>query len=329
MILILSIKYDSTTTDVMQWLHYFGKKVLRLNVENNRVKLVYFSMDTDDIIIDVDGETYNLKNVDAIWYRKSGMAIFVENLSKQIIKSAFGEDQELELSVSKNLTNETRTISEYLHFFLETKKKLGSRFNANLNKLIVLYKAKELGLNIPSTFITNNKEGLSTILDKSKEGIITKALSNGIYTFSEKKAYYSYTEEIQKDDIQGFIPNNFFPSLIQTKIDKKYELRIFYLKGEFYSMAIFSQNDKQTEVDFRKYNHEKPNRNVPFIIDDHIANKLTKLLDFFKLDTGSIDMIVDKNNNYIFLEINPVGQFGMTSRPCNYNLEKKVAECLK
>jgi hypothetical protein len=30
----------------------------------------------------------------------------------------------------------------------------------------------------------------------------------------------------------------------------------------------------------------------------------------------------------VFLEVNPVGQFGMVSAPCNYHLEKKVAELL-
>ena len=44
--------------------------------------------------------------------------------------------------------------------------------------------------------------------------------------------------------------------------------------------------------------------------------------------TGSIDLLLDTENNYYFLEINPVGQFGMVSIPCNYNIEKKIAEYL-
>jgi len=39
-------------------------------------------------------------------------------------------------------------------------------------------------------------------------------------------------------------------------------------------------------------------------------------------------MIRARNGDFIFLEINPVGQFGMTSIPCNYFLEKKIAEHL-
>lgn len=51
-------------------------------------------------------------------------------------------------------------------------------------------------------------------------------------------------------------------------------------------------------------------------------------MNSLNLNTGSIDLIVDTQDNYYFLEINPVGQFGMVSQPCNYYLEKKVAEYL-
>ena len=46
------------------------------------------------------------------------------------------------------------------------------------------------------------------------------------------------------------------------------------------------------------------------------------------LNTGSIDMIKSVDGNYYFLEVNPSGQFGMTSFPCNYNLHEKVADYL-
>ncbi len=134
----------------------------------------------------------------------------------------------------------------------------------------------------------------------------------------------SYTEDVENTDLD----TSFFPSLIQEKIDKLFELRIFYLHGDFFSMAIFSQNDKKTNTDFRKYNHDKPNRQVPFSIPKSVSDKLTLLMQKLKLNSGSIDMVVTKNYEYVFLEINPVGQFGMVSGPCNYKIEKKIAQYL-
>ena len=34
------------------------------------------------------------------------------------------------------------------------------------------------------------------------------------------------------------------------------------------------------------------------------------------LNTGSIDLIKTKSGDYVFLEVNPVGQFSMVSFPC-------------
>lgn len=117
-----------------------------------------------------------------------------------------------------------------------------------------------------------------------------------------------------------------FPSLLQQNIDKKYELRIFYLNEKCYSMAIFSQNDEQTKVDFRNYNWDKPNRNVPYTLPNKIKNKLIIFMNSMGLKTGSIDLIVTPKDDYIFLEVNPVGQYGMVSIPCSYNLDYEIAK---
>lgn len=90
-------------------------------------------------------------------------------------------------------------------------------------------------------------------------------------------------------------------------------------------MAIFSQNDSQTKIDFRNYNHSTPNRNVPYKLPEELEHKLTNLSKKIGINCGSIDMIVTKNDDYIFLEINPIGQFGMVSNPCNYYLHEKIA----
>ncbi|HEY0036114.1 MAG TPA: hypothetical protein VGB66_05465, partial [Longimicrobium sp.] len=47
-----------------------------------------------------------------------------------------------------------------------------------------------------------------------------------------------------------------------------------------------------------------------------------------EMRTGSIDLIRTRDGRHVFLEVNPAGQFGMVSHPCNYGLEKKVAEYL-
>lgn len=137
---------------------------------------------------------------------------------------------------------------------------------------------------------------------------------------------FNYTQKINLEKIET---NSFAVSLVQNYIEKKYELRVFYFEKLFYTMAIFSQNDSKTSVDFRNYNKEKPNRTVPYKLPYEVEQKLINLMDKLDLNCGSIDMIVEKNNEYVFLEVNPIGQFGMISSPCNYNLERIIAKYLQ
>lgn len=133
-----------------------------------------------------------------------------------------------------------------------------------------------------------------------------------------------YTTEIKKNKEHKFNSLSYF----EGKIDKAYELRVFYFNQTFYPMAIFSQNDKKTKIDFRNYNRINPNRTVPFELPIDIKDKLSILMNILNLNSGSVDLIVSKDREYYFLEVNPVGQFGMVSHPCNFNIEEIIAKYL-
>lgn len=40
------------------------------------------------------------------------------------------------------------------------------------------------------------------------------------------------------------------------------------------------------------------------------------------------NIVVDEKGDYYFLEVNPVGQYGMVEFPCNYKLNEKIAKYL-
>lgn len=47
-----------------------------------------------------------------------------------------------------------------------------------------------------------------------------------------------------------------------------------------------------------------------------------------KLNIGCLDIIRDETGRYVFLEVNPLGQYLSESAKCNYYLEKNIAEWL-
>lgn len=187
--------------------------------------------------------------------------------------------------------------------------------------------AKKSGLKIPDTLITNSKKQLVDFFNNNKR-VISKPITNNVtLLIKEKISFMNYTEEVTKEDIND-LNDFFYPTLFQEYIEKKYEIRVFVLKDKCFSMAIFSQLDEQTKLDFRKYNMKKPNRSVPFQLPKEVENNILSFMKKTEMDTGSVDLIMKENNEFIFLEVNPVGQFGMVSGPCNYYIEKRIAEYL-
>jgi glutathione synthase/RimK-type ligase-like ATP-grasp enzyme len=135
-------------------------------------------------------------------------------------------------------------------------------------------------------------------------------------------------QKVGLDNID-LLNERFFPTLFQNEIEKAFELRIVYIKNHFFAMAIFSQNDEKTKIDYRNYNRQKPNRTIPYTLPQDIVVKLQHLMNQLELDSGSIDMIVTNTNEYVFLEVNPTGQLGWVSEHCNYYLEQKIAYYLQ
>jgi hypothetical protein len=120
----------------------------------------------------------------------------------------------------------------------------------------------------------------------------------------------------------------FFPTLLQNYIEKLYELRIFILHEKIYSSAIFSQSNPMSVIDSRIQDTDNPVRMVPYQLPEKIESCLIEYMRMTKQNTASIDMIVNKKNEYIFLESNHVGQFGYLSYNCNYHLEHEIAHYL-
>lgn len=325
MVLIISIQGDASTSDVIEWLVALGKDYVRVDGDNTRTKFLYYDIDKRELMVRQGGRDINLLERDSVWHRRRGFSLNSLEINRaDMEKQLFLGDH----NHGPQMDEEFQTLISYLYYSLETDTRLLGNFEkTRLNKLMVLSIARECGFAIPAGLIITSKKQLAERFGEDPSPVITKAISEGVYKITNKYGYYSYTERLTKEDLNP-LPDTFFPSLIQSEVMKKYELRVFYLKGECYAMAIFSQQDKRTTTDFRKYNFERPNRTVPYRLPVEVQEKLARVFERLSLNTGSADLIVDENNNYVFLEINPVGQFAMTSQPCNYQLEKKIAEIL-
>jgi len=329
MIIVLSQKYEYSTNKVMEWLNYYEQDVIRINADEGRFILKH--IDSEGIYITdlFTGKLINLCEAKSCWYRRNGITKSFLGYDPGKIK-----DKDIFCGTSKDqylqtlLNEEASTLISLVYRRLENtvKRNLGSYFKKGLNRLILFETAAEFGLNVPTYKVFTTGSQINQ--EASLKTVVTKAMSDGVYQNFDNRRFYTYTERIDGSTLQIDTNTTIFPTLVMDEIEKSYEIRSFYFDNIFYSMAIFSQNNNQTQVDFRKYSSFKPNRTQPVQLPETIEKKLRALYQYLDLTTGSADLIVDKNGNYIFLEINPGGQFGMVSEPCNYHLEEKIAKYL-
>ncbi|MCC9138809.1 grasp-with-spasm system ATP-grasp peptide maturase [Pontibacter silvestris] len=329
MILLLSQRYDYSTQLITRWLVSMEKSFLRINKNERSMSLQHIDLKKKELVVKRNGQTYNLLDFNAVLERRSGFTVQdLVNDSQVLEESLFHEETSYH---KEHVLKEANELIDFIHYYIENTsvKVIGKYEHRKLNKLKVLYLATSLGLSVPETFVVSTKADLIRLTKEYCNNIITKAISDGVYLFTNLHGYYSYTERLTLDTITSKLSTSFFPSLIQKEVKKLYEVRSFYLEGAFYSMAIFSQSDKATQTDYRKQGKAKlASRMVPYQLPDATSALLTKLFQVLNLTTGSADFMVDEKGEHVFLEINPVGQFSMTSIPCNYQIEKIIAEKL-
>jgi ATP-GRASP peptide maturase of grasp-with-spasm system len=323
-ILIFSTALDPATNDVMPWLARSRSEIVRVNDDDVPSEPIELELSETDLRFRLDGRWYSSEDLEAVWYRKGTFWFPAADPPLH-----FPGQEALQAKLEARLKSEASVARRYFHYFLQAS---GTRIlgtpHGDPNKLLVLHKAREVGLKVPP-FRVLNRLGPNHIANPSR--YITKALSDGLYLWDfdgAQRGYFSYTEELEavlgsRDEAAGFPL-----SLVQEKIEKRFETRTFYLDGRMFSAAIYSQNDPQTSVDYRKYNYKRPNRNVPINLPAEVEEKLDRLFRALELNTGSVDMIVDEDGEFVFLEINPTGQYSYVSKICNFNIDQLIAEWL-
>ncbi|NMC36285.1 hypothetical protein GYA49_04545 [Candidatus Beckwithbacteria bacterium] len=173
-------------------------------------------------------------------------------------------------------------------------------------KLDQLRQAQILGLSIPKTLVSNNIIDIRSFFDLCHGSMIVKPLTVG--SIEEDGIYKAfYTSKVEPEHLDQLGPDNRCPYVFQENIPKELELRITIVGNSVFAAEIFSQEQEGAETDWRKkweglrYGiHELP---------EDIKNKCLKLARHYNLNFGAIDMIVTPRGEYVFLEINPNGQW--------------------
>jgi hypothetical protein len=247
MIIINYNDNDPTVYPVIDWLHYLNFDFKIIN--QNQTFFEFKSLLISNINVDFNMfEEFNNSKI-IYWNRRSMPLLYKFEIN------ALGDGNRQKLN--EFISTEFKFVNQAINLHFENESSLNKCADNDTNKINNLILAVECDLKIPSTIITNQKNVLLDFV-KQKTKVITKAIDykNFLNTKTEGSGLSTLITENDLIDL----PELFIPSLFQEYINKKIEIRSFFLKSKFFSTAIFSQNDKLTNIDYRNYNYSKPNR---------------------------------------------------------------------
>jgi glutathione synthase/RimK-type ligase-like ATP-grasp enzyme len=215
---------------------------------------------------------------------------------------------------------------------LHRKKCLGRFGKLNFNKFIFLDTCKQLRISTPNTLITRKKSDLLVFAREQKNGVIVKSMA-AIFlhcvSVSEEEEIWQKGMTIAVDEHKlSRIPEEFDLSLFQEKLDKKYELRVFYIDGLCFSQVIFSQKHAFSEVDYRQGLGGSEMRQCNFKLPAPVVTQIKALMGSLDLNIGCIDIVVTRQDDFVFLEVNPSGIFTDMMDNCNYDMHYEIAKYL-
>lgn len=308
MILLISVDDDTMTDEICSWLSCQNKEFVRLN-ENQHITKVFFDFTSSIFKIYINNTEYILDGFTSVFYRNGG--IYYNTVK-----------EEVDLRLIDFYNSELKSVTDFILNYLKMNKVniFGNLFIREVNKLEVLFLAKLLGLKIPDTYILSDLKDFNEI-DLSQK-YITKSVSEMLPVFMENELYLNYTHEINFNQIQNK-KEHIIPSLVQMKINAMYEIRAFFFEKKIWAIAAF---DFSKNIDIRNIK-EQDKKYLPFKLPNGICKKIIKMYKILGLKCGTIDLI-KSNDNYYFLEINPLGQFHQVSYYGNYQIEKYIADLL-
>ncbi|MBT9395463.1 hypothetical protein KLP40_20025 [Hymenobacter sp. NST-14] len=317
MILVLGYdSYEQGTDPVLSWLLHYQVPFLKVSLHDLIASRVDYYIDVKNRDVVINGHSIR-DSVTTIWHRR-----FMGAANKLTLPANAHQEQ-----LNFEIRTEIRDLVDYLELLFQDKVWLTSFHKSTVNKLEVLDVASRCGLRVPHTRILNNHSDLTAFYHQLEGQLITKPIADvrGSYALPDATAVV-LTTSINEAHL-ATLPPRFFPSLFQEKVEVEIEIRVFYLDGRFFSTALLLDGTER-QVDKKLDSTSARAHYVPYQLPVATEQQLTQLMRTMGLNTGSIDLLKTPADEYVFLEVNPAGQYLAESAFCHYALEKEIAEWL-
>ncbi len=176
------------------------------------------------------------------------------------------------------------------------------------NKLRQLRVAREAGMVTPPTLVTNDPAAVREFYDAQGGDIVTKMLTP--YSYGMGRGDFVYTSRVMPEDLDALEGLALCPMVFQGRVEKTVELRVAVVGERCFTGAVDARGSAKGETDWRRADaHETPWQRAT--VPEAVRAKLCATVRALGLSYGAADVIVTPAGEYVFLEVNPSGEWGM------------------
>ena len=186
-------------------------------------------------------------------------------------------------------------------------------------KAFQLQVALEEGLSIPETLITSDPRAAA-------EFVARRAGAPCIYkSFSATERAWRETRILTDAELSAIDQVRWSPVIFQEYVPADVDVRVIVVGDDVYAGAIHSQ-DMEYRYDYRMHLDEV--RIEASVLPTDVTDKLLAYMRRLGLEYGAIDMRRTPDGDYVFLEVNPAGQWLFVEQRTGLPIAARLADLL-
>jgi glutathione synthase/RimK-type ligase-like ATP-grasp enzyme len=196
-----------------------------------------------------------------------------------------------------------------------------------LLKLVQLDVASRRGMLIPETLVTNRPEEAQAFLGSEGPGeeTIFKRLSSMLLWTDSGELTGFQTEKVDEAARERIEHVSVTPCLFQRYIPKEYEIRATVVGGRVFAARVNSQQSATGAVDWRL---DESLAWEPYTLPAEIEQGVLDVVRDLGLLFGAVDLIRRTDGEYVFLEVNPSGQWAWFQDEITHVIRDAIVDLL-
>ena len=197
---------------------------------------------------------------------------------------------------------------------------------AAANRVHQLRSALRHSFRVPDTLFTSEAERVEDFLNRYPEGAIVKTIRSPHIVLGGRNCII-YSRHLTAREFSETEQLKYSPLIVQQWIDKKLDIRVTVVGTRVFAAEIHSQNESGGRFDWRAGNLSSQSHS-PHLLPQRLEQSCVDLTNDLGLSYAAIDLVLDKSNNYYFLEVNPNGEWAWIQTNVGFPVANAIADLL-